>query len=136
MATRGIRNNNPLNIRRGSKWIGMTAAQTDTEFCQFQSMTFGVRAAVKLITSYISGANAQHKAFNTVQAIISRWAPDKENNTESYVNFVSNRSGLNRFYRIGRYDKDAIFHLVAAMAKYESGFILNRPLFDSAWAML
>ena len=40
MLPRGIRNNNPLNIRRTAKdqWKGLRAQQTDASFCQFESM--------------------------------------------------------------------------------------------------
>ena len=47
MLPRGIRNNNPLNIRRTAKdqWKGLRAQQTDASFCQFESLEFGWRAA-------------------------------------------------------------------------------------------
>lgn len=36
---RGIRNCNPLNIRRSAaKWKGLCAQQNDASFCQFESM--------------------------------------------------------------------------------------------------
>ncbi len=36
-ASRGIRNNNPGNIRRGDDWLGLVQADkcTDKDFCQF-----------------------------------------------------------------------------------------------------
>ena len=35
MLPRGIRNNNPLNIRRSKdKWKGLRAVQADAQFCQ------------------------------------------------------------------------------------------------------
>jgi len=47
MLPRGIRNNNPLNIRRGKdQWQGLRAQQTDTSFCQFESLEYGWRVAV------------------------------------------------------------------------------------------
>ena len=38
MLPRGIRNNNPLNIRRTAKdqWKGLRAKQTDASFCQYR----------------------------------------------------------------------------------------------------
>ncbi len=51
-ATRGWRNNNPLNIRRGEQWSGLASKQTDPQFCQFLTMTYGYRAGVKLLKSY------------------------------------------------------------------------------------
>ena len=46
MLPRGIRNNNPLNIRRTAKdqWKGLRAQQTDASFCQFESLEYGWRA--------------------------------------------------------------------------------------------
>lgn len=40
--TRGIRNDNPLNIRHGkSQWVGMREKQTDKAFVQFKSRVYG-----------------------------------------------------------------------------------------------
>ena len=46
--TRGIKNNNPLNIRHSAdQWQGAREEQTDKEFVQFTSMAYGYRAAWK-----------------------------------------------------------------------------------------
>lgn len=46
--TRGLRNNNPLNIRRNNtKWQGLSVTQTDKSFFQFKTMAYGYRAAFK-----------------------------------------------------------------------------------------
>ena len=51
MLPRGIRNNNPLNIRRSKdQWQGMKKEQTDSAFCQFENLAYGWRAAFKLLT--------------------------------------------------------------------------------------
>ena len=51
MIPRGIRNNNPLNIRRSKdQWQGLRAVQTDPSFCQFETLEYGWRAAFKLLT--------------------------------------------------------------------------------------
>ena len=49
IAPRGLRNNNPLNIRRNNKtnWIGQCNKQEDRSFVQFRSMPYGYRAAFK-----------------------------------------------------------------------------------------
>ena len=45
MLPRGIRNNNPLNIRRSKdQWQGLRAQQTDASFCQFETLEYGWRA--------------------------------------------------------------------------------------------
>ena len=83
---RGLRNNNPLNIRRSkAKWVGLSEKITDTSFCQFQEMKYGWRAAFYLLTR-----TYYHKyRCYSIKSIISRWAPDNENNTEAYIKIVS-----------------------------------------------
>ena len=84
MSTRGIRNNNPANIRRGCNWKGLTKVQTDKEFCQFNTMTWGVRALLVTLRTYV----VKHH-LHTVREIITRWAPPSDgNNTEKYIEFV------------------------------------------------
>lgn len=86
MTTRGIRNNNPLNIRRGgSQWQGLRKPQSDMHFCQFAAMSYGWRAAFILLTrTYYH----KYRLF-TIRRIIERWAPPRENNTEEYVKQVA-----------------------------------------------
>lgn len=81
--TRGYRNNNPGNLRHGSKWQGLATTQTDTAFCQFNTMYYGVRAVDKLILNYT------RNGYNTISKIISRYAPSNENNTKAYIAAVS-----------------------------------------------
>lgn len=84
MSTRGIRNNNPANIRRGCNWKGLAEKQTDREFCQFVTMTWGVRALLITLRTYV----IKHH-LHTVREIITRWAPPSDgNNTEKYIKFV------------------------------------------------
>ena len=83
-ASRAWRNNNPLNIRRGEPWSGLTARQTDPQFCQFLTMSFGYRAAVKVLKSYARLFAQQGKAW-TVENILLRWAPPRENDTTQYL---------------------------------------------------
>ena len=75
---RGIRNNNPLNIRRTGKdqWKGLSKTQSDRSFCQFETLEWGWRAAFYLLTR-----TYYHKyRLYTIRGIISRWAPLCENN--------------------------------------------------------
>lgn len=81
MTPRGIRNNNPLNIRRGnSKWQGMKPRQTDRDFCQFATIDYGYRAAFKLMQTYY-----EKYGVRSVADLIGRWAPPSENRTREYV---------------------------------------------------
>ena len=73
--TRGIRNNNPLNIRHSAdRWQGASEEQTDKNFVQFKSMAYGYRAAWRILQTYYERFAHQSRGF-TVRNIISRWAP-------------------------------------------------------------
>ena len=92
--TRGIRNNNPLNIRRSSThWQGARKEQTDKSFVQFETMAYGYRAAWKILQTYYERFCTQGKPY-TVRNIIERWAPPTENDTENYIRTVLKLSGL------------------------------------------
>lgn len=86
----GIRQNNPLNIRKSSsKWLG--AVQSPNSFVKFSSMFWGWRAALIIMTkTYYS------RGWTTPFAIISHWAPFTENDTNSYVSFVCSYCELNK----------------------------------------
>ena len=88
---RGIRNNNPLNIRRSKdKWKGLKAQQTDSAFVQFESLEWGWRAAFYLLTR-----TYYHKyRLYTIRKIIEKWAPPNENKTDAYINNVSRLTGI------------------------------------------
>ena len=91
---RGIRNNNPLNIRHSAdQWQGACEEQKDKSFVQFKSMAYGYRAAWKTLQSYYNRFCMKSQPF-TVRNIIGRWAPPKENDTESYIRSVLSLSGI------------------------------------------
>ena len=95
---RGIRNHNPLNIRRSKdQWKGMAEMQSDRAFVQFKSLEYGWRAAFYLLTR-----TYYHKyRLYTIRGIISRWAPSSENNTEAYIQNVSRLTGIDPDEPIG-----------------------------------
>ena len=84
---RGIRNNNPLNIRRTqtTTWWGQkTENLKDPAFCEFTEMKYGYRAAFRLLMKYY-----RKYGLHSVQAIINRWAPPSDGNaTNAYVKQV------------------------------------------------
>ena len=112
---RGLRNNNPGNIRHGSnQWQGMSAEQTDNAFVQFDDPVYGIRALAKLLKNYQS-----NYGLVTVREIINRWAPPSENETGSYVEHVARIVGVNPDARINVDEK--IVPLVTAIIKHENG---------------
>ena len=113
---RGIRNNNPLNIRIGNTWLGERANPTDPAFEEFVAMEYGVRAAFIILRRYI---RRYHK--DTIASIVSTWAPANENNTQRYIDQVSAQLALDPTESIKYEDKETMCKLVAAMAKVECG---------------
>lgn len=113
---RGIRNNNPLNIRIGNVWLGEVMKPTDKAFEQFISMEYGIRAAYIILRRYI-----RRYGKDTVAEIVSTWAPSSENNTEAYINTVCRLSNLTRDEKLRFEDKEKMVALVDAMIQVECG---------------
>ena len=79
MIPRGIRNCNPLNIRRSrDQWKGLLKVQNDKIFYQFKAMEWGYRAAFRLLRTY----RVKYNRYS-VRTIIERWAPPSENQTRA-----------------------------------------------------
>lgn len=133
---RGIRNNNPLNIRKGCDWRGERPAQLDREFEEFTSMEFGVRAAIKLVCNHINGRTSAGKPCDTINKLIFAWAPPTENNTGAYIKTVEQLTGINRYQRIYANNRQMVSRIVQAMAKVETGVLLDMNLIHSAWELL
>ena len=133
---RGVRNCNPLNIERGTKWKGLRPEQTDKRFCQFVSMQYGWRAGLVILRNYIKGNNAARKPFDTIEKIINRWAPPKENNTSSYIKAVCEDVGIDMRTRIKWEDRAAICAIVWAMARVECNVIFDIDPIYAAYDMI
>ena len=129
MLPRGIRNNNPLNIRKSKdKWQGTRLSPDpslrreggwDTQFCQFESQAYGWRAAFVLLTRTYYHT---YRLF-TIRSIVSRWAPPNENTTAAYIRRVSLQTGIDPDEPLGiPSEKPARWMLLAwAMAIQECG---------------
>lgn len=115
--SRGYRNNNPVNIRKSTNaWNGKLYENTDGEFEQFIDLVHGYRAAIVLLRGrgYINGG------LNTIEKIISKFAPANENNTAGYISRVSQMSGIDKDAVIARNDKEAISKIIYAMSVVEN----------------
>ena len=131
--TRGLRNNNPLNIRLSAttRWQGEVRPSQDKSFCQFESMAYGYRAALKLLQNY-SKLNGCH----TVRTIISRWAPSSENDTHSYIATVCKLSGLDADRRLNVEERRTMCNLAAAMSQVENGVPAVMADVTAGWDLL
>lgn len=116
MTSRGIRNNNPMNIRISpNKWEGKITPNTDGVFEQFKTPEDGIRAGVKLLLVYNN-----HYGLNTVRQIINRFAPNNENDTSSYAKEVAKDMGVELDSIIDVDDYDTALKLVKAIIDYEN----------------
>ena len=116
---RGVRNNNPLNIRyvKGNNWHGRVEHKNDESFEEFKKMIWGYRAAFMLIHKYMN-----LYGLCTIIDIVARWAPTSDgNNTTSYANRVSRAVGIPICQKIVFGDWSTITKIVRAMAEVENG---------------
>ena len=116
-ATRGLRNNNPLNIEWNStNWQGEIKPSSDSRFAQFVSMPYGYRAAFKTIRTYIT----KH-GVKTVQDIIHRW----DSGAKTYVSNVCKWTGFSPDKVINPDNSADMINLVSAMSRMENGIAAN-----------
>jgi hypothetical protein len=115
--TRGERNNNPGNIERtGENWQGMSVDQSgDSRFIVFDSPEYGIRALGKLLKNY------QGQGYNTIQSIITRYAPGSENDTAAYINHVAAITGFAPDTPLDMNDPAQLHLLVSAIITHENG---------------
>jgi hypothetical protein len=116
LGTRGLRNNNPGNIRDdngyldSSDWVGQIGVDGDG-FAIFDTPVNGIRAIVRVLRSY------DKRGLNTIGKIISTWAPPSENNTQAYINAVVKKVGKNSSEKIYTSDYPK---LVSAIIAHEN----------------
>jgi hypothetical protein len=86
---RGIRNNNPGNIRYGDFAYRMGATGRDSGgFAIFPTMAAGTAAEDALLRTYVA------RGDDTVRKIISKYAPASENDTGAYIAQVTKKLGV------------------------------------------
>lgn len=125
---RGVRNNNPGNIRKSDdKWQGLADEQTDPAFFVFASEVYGVRALARLLINY-----QDRQGLRSIERIIGRYAPSNENDTEAYIATVSARSGLARDARLDLHSHAHLRPLIEAMIWVECRHAYPAAVIDKA----
>ena len=114
MATRGVRNSNPGNIRKSKdQWEG--AIGDDGAFVIFDSPESGVRALAKNLQSY------GRQGYDSIEKIINRWAPPNENDTKAYIDSVVSATGIPATQSLDLSDPDTLSSLAQAISFHETG---------------
>jgi hypothetical protein len=121
--SRGIRNQNPGNLRRSKdRWQGLSAQQTDPEFFTFDSPIYGIRALARVLIVYHDRRFAEDgSAIDTIEEIIARWAPPNENDTGAYIRAVVKRTGFAPGEALDLHRHDHLRPLVEAIIRHENG---------------
>jgi hypothetical protein len=118
--TRGLKNNNPGNIRKNSDiFQGEIIPSSDRDFKQFRTLAYGYRAMFVSLNTY------RKRGLNTVEKIISAWAPPSENDTRSYIHSVAKWSDVPKDKVLTEHDGKAYIQIVAAMSRVENGLPAN-----------
>ena len=129
---RGLRNNNPGNIRRNSDVFQGEKTSSDREFKQFKSMAYGYRAIFKILFNYY-----RNYKLDTIRKMITRWAPPEDNNhTEAYIKAVSDYAGIPADDPINVNDREQMIRIVAGMSKVENGRDAEMSDIITGWGML
>ena len=127
--SRGLRNNNPGNIRRSRvRYQGEVRPSRDADFKEFETMAYGYRAMFVLLDTYSS-----RYGLHTIRSMLNRYAPPEENLTESYIRFVSDYSGVMPDEPIDTRCQGDMIPIVAAMSKIENGVSANRDEVLQGW---
>jgi len=122
----GLRNNNPLNIRRveGQHWQGEALPKRGSgegaSFVHFSSLDWGLRAAFCILRTY----SVKYHAV-CIEDIITRWAPPTENDTRKYICDLCRLTGFGGKERLTENEWPK---LVKQMALLESGTTLSSEL--------
>lgn len=130
MISRGLRNNNPGNIRLdGTDWQGEVPSK-DKSFKTFKTMAWGYRAMFVTLNTY----QTKHK-LRTIREMIGRWAPPNENNTENYVSAVAAGAGVDADSAVTSTNRDVMVPIVAAMSRMENGRAAVMVDVEAGWKL-
>lgn len=116
---RGIRNNNPLNIRYSASndWVGRVNIKNDPDFEEFTLPSYGYRAAFILLRKYI-----YVYCCKNIGQIIARWAPAADgNNPGHYAETVARLMRRDVHDAVAFEDAGTMLLLAAAMTMVECG---------------
>lgn len=129
--TRGLRNNNPLNIKRNSTaWQGLSKIQSDKIFFSFVAPEWGYRAAFVTLRNY----RKKHRLL-TIAQWVARWAPPTENNTKAYIDCVCKRSGFKSDFVPDIDNKKEMCAIVSAMSYMENGVPAIAADVEKGWLL-
>ncbi|EBI6345714.1 lytic transglycosylase [Salmonella enterica] len=114
-AKRGERNNNPGNLNFAGQ-AGAELERPGGRFARFETAFDGLRALSRQLVLYAG------RGINSVEKIISTWAPASDNNnTAAYIQAVSQRLGVNPQAALNIHDPQTMSALMSSIIHHENG---------------
>lgn len=107
--TRADRNFNPLNLRAKGN-----AGRDSGGFAKYTDDESGWEAARRQLSLYYT-----RDKLNTINGIITKWAPPSENDTASYIKQVSKAMGVDANEKLDLSDPSVMAKLSSYMARHE-----------------
>lgn len=124
---RGERNNNPGNLNFAGQ-AGASLERPGGRFARFETAFDGLRALARQLMLYAG------RGINSVEKIISTWAPASDNNnTTAYIRAVSQRLGVDPRVALNMSDPQTMSALMSSIIQHENGRnIYSRELINKA----
>ncbi|EOM2728244.1 lytic transglycosylase catalytic [Escherichia coli] len=124
---RGERNNNPGNLNFAGQ-AGASLERPGGRFARFETAFDGLRALARQLMLYAG------RGINSVEKIISTWAPASDNNnTTAYISAVSQRLGVDPRAALNMSDPQTMSALMSSIIQHENGRnIYSRELINKA----
>lgn len=124
---RGERNNNPGNLNFAGQ-AGASLESPGGRFARFETSFDGLRALSRQLMLYAG------RGINSVEKIISTWAPASDNNnTSAYIQAVSQRLGVDPRVALNMKDPQTMSALMSSIIHHENGRnIYSRELIGKA----
>ena len=123
----GSKKNNPGNLEVYGNWAGIVGSYADqrreegkSPFAKFSHPVMGLRALAKDFRTKIK----RHKG--DIEKIFKQYAPESENKTQSYINFVQSKVGKKK---ITEEDLESVIHAVIKFenTREDRDYYLNNP---------
>lgn len=128
---RGIRNNNPGNLRPGPAWqgiAGLDTEQPDPPYLHFVDPEHGIRSLARTLMTY-----QERHGIHTLDGVFARWAPAGDrNDPERYAAQVAAVLGKAVGEDIDLHDADVLAAIAKAIVHQECGDNAGLPWYPDA----
>lgn len=125
-----IPGNNPMNIRIGNTWLGEVPNPTESEYEQFVSIEYGLRAAFCILRRII-----RRFQMCTIAQICRAWSTLPPIERDIYITKVCEHSGFPADYAIDYLNCPDMVKLVSAMCLVECGQRVSNDKITKAYTM-